>query len=78
VSGRRRIQAEIRKRLAGIVNSVSITPWRDYIISYLHGRLDEDTIPDAMEKNLEADILKGIPKNISEMSIQALALGGLL
>jgi len=77
VTGRPRIQAEIGKRLAGIVNRVSITPRRDYIISDLHSRLDEDTILDVIEKNLEADIWKGIPKHISEMYIQALVLGGL-
>ena len=44
LAGRTHIQAEIRKRLSGRVTSVSITPRRDDIISYLHNRLDEDTI----------------------------------
>jgi len=77
MTGRPHIQAEIGKRLAGRVTSVSITPRRDDIISYLHNRLDEDTIPDAMDSSLGADILKKIPDDISEMYVQALALGGL-
>ena len=69
LAGRTHIQAEIRKRLSGRVTSVSITPRRDDIISYLHNRLDEDTIPDAMDSSLEADILKKIPEDISEMYV---------
>ena len=71
VTGRPHIQAEIRKRLSERVASISITPRRDDIISYLHSRLDEDTISGAMDSSLEADILKRIPDNISEMYVQA-------
>ena len=67
VTGRPHIQAEIGKRLSGRVTSISITPRQDDIISYLHSRLDEDTISDAMDSSLEADILKKIPEDISEM-----------
>ena len=70
VTGRPHIQAEIGKRLPGRVTSISITPRRDDIISYLHSRLDEDTTPDAMDSSLEADILKRIPEDISEMYVQ--------
>ena len=77
MTGRPHIQAEIEKRLAGRIASVSITPRRDDITSYLHNRLDEDTIPDAMDRSLEADILKKIPEEISEMYVLALALGEL-
>ena len=51
-----------------------ITPKRDDIISYLHSRLNEDTTPDAMDSHLEADILKKIPEDISEMYVKAAAL----
>ena len=74
VTGRPHIQAEIGKRLSGRVTSISITPRRDDIISYLHSRLDGDTISDAMDSSLEADILKKIPEDISEMYLQAPAL----
>jgi len=77
VTGRPHIEAKIGKRLAGRVTSVPITPRRDDIRSYLHSRLDEDTIPDAMDSSLEADILKKIPEDISEMCVQEPALGGL-
>ena len=74
VTGRPHIRAEVGKRLPGRVTSVSITPRRNDIISYLHSRLDEDTISDAMDSSLEADILKKIPKEISEMYVQTLTL----
>ena len=69
VTGRPHVQAEILKRLPGRVRSVSIAPRRGDIIGYLRTRLDEDTIPDAMDSNLEADILEKIPDNISEMYV---------
>ena len=70
VTGRSHIQAEVGKRLPGRVTSISITPRQEDIISYLHSRLDEDTTPDAMDSSLEADILKKILKDISEMYVQ--------
>ena len=77
VTGRPHILAEIGKRLAGRVTGVSITTRRDDIISYLRSRLDEDTIPDAMDSSLGADILKKIPDNISEMYVRSPTLGKL-
>ena len=77
VIGRPHIQAEIRRRFSGRATSVSITPRRDDIISYLYSRLDEDTTPDAMDSSLEADILKKIPEDISEMCVLAPTLGEL-
>ena len=70
VTGRPHIQVEVGKRLSGGVTSVSITPRREDIISYLHSKLDDDTTPDAMDSSLEADILKKIPEDISEMYVQ--------
>ena len=75
VTGRPHIEAEISKRLTGRVTSVSITPRRDDIISYLRARLDEDITPDAMDSSLEADILKKIPDDISEMCVWLPILG---
>jgi len=76
VTGRSHIQDEIGRRLSVKVTTMRITPRRDDIISYLHSRLDEDTTPDAMDSSLEADILKKIPEDISEMYVKA-ALGKL-
>ena len=73
VTGRPHIQAEVEKRLSGRVTTICITPKRHDIISYLHSRLDEDTIPDAMDNSLKADILRKIPEDISEMWVDATA-----
>ena len=74
VTGRPHIQDEIRKRLSGTVVTIRITPRRDDIIRYLHSRLDEDTTPDAMDSSLEADILKKIPEDVSEMYVEVTTL----
>ena len=71
VTGRPHIQPEIGRRLVGRVASVSISTKGDDIIRYLHSRLDEDATPDAMDSSLEADILKRIPEDISEMYVEA-------
>ena len=67
VTGRPHILPAIRRRLAGKVTSLSISPKRDDIVIYLRNRLAADTIPDAMDHTLEADILEKVPSDISEM-----------
>ena len=67
VIGRPHVRAEVEKRLAGRVISVSVGPSKDDIMEYLRLRLDEDETPAAMDKNLEADILEKIPEKMSEM-----------
>jgi len=69
ILGRPHIRAEIEKRLAGGVTSVSLSPSKGDIIEYLRIRLDEDITPDAMDESLEADILQKIPENMSEMYV---------
>ena len=71
VTGRSYIEAEVGKRLSGMVTAMRITPRRDDVVSYLHSRLDEDATPDAMDSSLKADILKKIPEDISEMWVEA-------
>ena len=68
-TGRPYIRAEVERRLAGHVASVSIGSIREDIITYIRARLREDETPDAMDKSLEADILEKIPENISEMYV---------
>ena len=75
INGRPHIRAEIEKRLAGRVRSVSIGPRKDDIIGYLRVRLDEDETPDAMDESLESDILEKIPQNMSEMYVGVIVLG---
>ena len=67
VTGRPHILPEMGRRLAGRVRSLSIILKRDDIVTYLHSRLAVDTIPDAMDDTLEADILEKFPSDISEM-----------
>ena len=78
VTGRPHIQVEIGRRLSGRVTTMCIVPQRGDITSYIHSRLDEDTTPDAMDRSLEADILKKIPEGISEMYVKAKTLRELL
>ena len=77
VTGRPQIRPEIGRRLAGGIASLSISPKRGDIIEYIRTRLDEDTDPDAMDSSLEADILKKIPEDISEMYVVEVTLGKL-
>ena len=73
--GRPHVRAEVEKRLAGRVISLSVGPNRDDIMEYLRLRLDEDEAPDAMDESLEADILSKILSTMSEMYVGAMALG---
>jgi len=72
ITGRPHIQADIGKRLAGRVSSLSVGPSKNDIITYLHARLGEDETPDAMDESLEAEILQKIPEHISEMYVRAI------
>ena len=67
VTGRPHIFPEIRVRLGEGVASISVSPKRDDIITYLRNRLATDATSDAMDSVLEADILEKIPSDISEM-----------
>jgi len=75
IIGRPHVRPEIEKRLAGRVISVPVGPNKDDIIEYLRLRVDEDETPDAMDENLEAEILEKIPENMSEMYEWAMVLG---
>ena len=74
VTGRPHIRPEIERCLAGRVKILSISPKRDDITRYLHSRLHEDITRDAMDSSLEADILKKIPEDVSEMYVKAAPL----
>jgi len=74
MTGRQHIQAEIRKRLSGRVASIAVTPKKGDVIGYLRTRLKEDTNPDAMDSTLEAEILRKIPEDISEMYVEVMTL----
>ena len=76
VTGRPHIRPELGRRLSGRMASLSINTKRDDIIRYLHSRLEVDPTPDAMDSSLEADILKNIPEEISEMYVETTTLRG--
>ena len=67
LAGRLHIRDEVEKHLAGRVVAMSIAPTKDDIVRFLRAKLKEDTIPDAMDKYLEEDIIKSIPETVSEM-----------
>ena len=67
VTGRPHIQPDITRCLTGRVTSLLISTKRDDIIRYLRSKLEEDIILDAMDSSLEAEILKKIPEDVSEM-----------
>ena len=73
-TGRPHIQPEIGRHFSGRVTSLSISPKRDDIVTYLRSKLAVDTIPDAMNSTLEADILEKVPSDISEMYVKAITL----
>jgi len=74
MTGRPHVQAEIRKRLSIRVASIAITPRKSDVIGYLRARLKEDTNPDAMDSSLEADILRKVPEDVSEMYVEVMTL----
>ena len=74
MTGRQHVQAEIGERLSGRVASIAITPRKGDVIGYLHTRLKEDTNPDAVDSILEADILRKIPEDVSEMYVGVMTL----
>ena len=74
ITGRPHVLPEIGRRLSRRIKSIPISPKRDDIIGYLRSKLDEDINPDAMDSSLEADIMKKIPEDISEMYVEATIL----
>jgi len=67
LAGRLQIKDEVGKHLSGRVVAVSIVPIKDDIVRFLREKLEKDATPDAMDKSLEADIIKSIPQAVSPM-----------
>ena len=70
MTGRPHVRAEIGKHFSGRVASIAISPRKDDVIEYLRTKLKEDANPDAMDSTLEAEILRKIPEDISEMYVE--------
>ena len=67
VAGRPHIESEVENCFSGRVATIHVTSRKHDIISYLHNGLNEDTMREEMDNSLEADILKKIGEDISEM-----------
>ena len=67
LTGRPHIRREVEKRLAGRAAIRSITPTKDDIITFLRAKLEEDTMPDAMDDSLKEEIIRNLPGAVSEM-----------
>ena len=65
ITGRPHIRAEVKKYFPGYPDLSSIKPTREDIRGYVTMRLKKDPEPDAMDSELEADILAIIPDKIS-------------
>ena len=74
VTGRPHICPEIEARLTGRVTSISLCHATEGIIRFLRVKLREDETPDAMDENLEGEILEKIPESISEMCVAPMML----
>ena len=67
LAGRLQIRDEVEKHLAGMVMVIFVIPTNCDIIRFLRAKLKKDSTPDAMDKSLEADIIKSIPETVSPM-----------
>ena len=65
ITGRPHIRAEVKKYFPGYPDLSYIKPTREDIRGYVTMRLKKDPEPDAMDSELEADILTIIPDKIS-------------
>ena len=67
MTGRPHVSGEVERHFLGEVVVESVSPRRDDIIRYIHRKLAEDSISHEMNEALEAEIIKKIPKTVSEM-----------
>ena len=67
LTGRPHIRGEVERHFAGRAVIRSITLTEDDIIIFLRAKLKEDTMPDAMDESLSEEIMRDIPKTVSEM-----------
>jgi len=67
MTGRLHILGEVEKHLGGRAATRSITPTKNDIVIFLRAKLNEDTMPDAMNESLGQEIIQNIPKRVSEM-----------
>jgi len=66
LSGRPHIRDEVKRYFTGAV-MIAVIPTIGDIERYLQMRLGRDTTPSAMDENLRAEIMRVIPRKISQM-----------
>ena len=69
LTGRPFIQSEIESYFCNM-GIISVSPTRQDTQAFLRMKLSRDPEPDAMDERLRADIMRTIPKTISEMYVQ--------
>jgi len=67
LTGRPHIRDEIDKHFAERAVTRSITSAGNDMITFLRAKLQEDTMPHAMDESLEEEIIQNLPKTVSEM-----------
>jgi len=67
ITGRQHILGEVEKHLGGRVATRVITLPKNDIITFLRAKLEEDTMPDAMDESLKEEIIQNIPETGSGM-----------
>ena len=73
MTGRPHVRSEVEKRLDGAAAFISIQSTEDGVIRYLRDKLRNDTAPEEMKSELEAEIMKTIPEMYSETYVEASA-----
>jgi len=67
LTGRPHVGDEVDKHFGQKAATRSVTPIKNDIVIFIREKLKEDTIPDAMDKSLEEEIIQNIPETVSEM-----------
>jgi len=70
ITGRPMIREEVRNYFPGYPDLAAVKPTREDILGYLSMRLKKDPGKDAIDAELEADILRIIPDRISEAYVR--------
>ena len=66
LSGRPHIRDEVKRHFTGAI-TIAVIPTIGDIERYLEMRLDRDPTPSAMDDNLRSEIMRVIPRKISQM-----------
>ena len=72
LNGRPHIRDEVKRYFPGAI-MIPVTPVPGDIERYLKMKLDQDTTPSAMDDGLRAEIMRVIPRNISQMSVETIS-----